>query len=155
MEGALAAVEASVLAQTIRRSVWLYPLANVLHVLGVMGFFAVVAAMDVKAVRGRQTADVRAFIIRMRPLAIALLVAQIVTGVMLFLPEASHIAHNIAFQVKLAAILLALLNVVAFETAFRRTSLLAAPTAIVKFAAVASLVLWLAVAALGRLIAYF
>jgi hypothetical protein len=155
VEGALAAIEGSALAQTMRRSVWLYPVANVLHVLGVMSFFAAVAAMDVKAVRGSSTAAVRAFIIRIRPLAITLLVVQIITGIMLFLPEASHIAHNTAFQAKLATILLALLNVLALEAALGRTSAVAAPPVAVRLAALASLALWLGVAALGRLIAYF
>jgi hypothetical protein len=155
LEGALTAIEASEFAQTMRRSVWLYPVANVLHVLGVITFFAVVAAMDVKAVRGSSTAAVRAFIIRVRPVAITLLVVQSMTGIMLFLPEASHIAHNAAFQAKLATILLALLNVVALEAALARTLPVAAPSAAVRLAAVTSLALWLAVAALGRLIAYF
>ena len=155
VEGALAAIEASAFAQTIRRSIWLYPVANVLHVLGVMSFFAAVAAMDVKAVRGSSTAAVRAFITRIRPLAITLLVVQSMTGIMLFLPEASHIAHNPAFQAKLATILLALLNVLALEIALGRASLVAAPPVAIRLAAVTSLALWLAVAAFGRLIAYF
>jgi hypothetical protein len=155
VEGALAAIEASALAQTMRRSVWLYPLANVLHVLGVMSFFAAVAAMDVKAARGSSTAAVRAFITRIRPLAITLLVVQIITGIMLFLPEASHIAYNPVFQAKLATILFALLNVLALEAALGRTSAVTAPPAAVRLAAVTSLALWLGVAALGRLIAYF
>jgi hypothetical protein len=155
VEGALAAIEASAFAQAMRRSVWLYPITNVLHVLGVMSFFAAVAAMDVKAARGSSTAGVRAFIIRIRPVAIALLLVQTMTGIMLFLPEASHIAHNAAFQTKLAAILLALLNVVALEAALGRTSPVAAPPAAVRLSAITSLALWLAVAALGRLIAYF
>jgi hypothetical protein len=155
VEGALAAIEASAFAQAMRRSVWLYPIANVLHVLGVMSFFAAVAAMDVKAARGSSTAEVRAFVIRIRPLAITLLVMQTMTGIMLFLPEASHIAHNAAFQAKLATILLALLNVLALEAALGQTSPVAAPPAAVRLSAIASLALWLAVAALGRLIAYF
>ena len=155
MEGVLAAIEASALAQTMRRSVWLYPVANVLHVLGIMTFFAAVAAMDVMAVRGSSTAGVRAFIIRIRPIAMTLLVVQAMTGIMLFLPEARHIAHNAAFQAKLAAILLALLNILALEVALGHTLPVAAPPLAVRLAAVASLALWLAVAALGRLIAYF
>jgi heme A synthase len=155
MEEALAAIEASPVAQTMRRSVWLYPIANVLHVLGVMTFFTAVAAMDVKALRGSSAADVCAFILRIRPLAITLLVVQGITGIMLFLPEASHIAHNVAFQAKVATILLALLNVLALEAALGRPSPVAAPSASVRLAAVTSLALWLAVAALGRLIAYF
>jgi hypothetical protein len=155
VEGALAAIEASAFAQTMRRSVWLYPVANVLHVLVAMAFFAAVAAMDVKTIRASSAAEVRPFIARLRPIAITLLVAQIMTGIMLFLPEASHIAHNAAFQAKLATILLALLNVLALEAVLARPSPLVAPPAMLRIAALASLVLWLGVAALGRLIAYY
>lgn len=155
MEGALAAIEASAVAQTLRRSVWLYPLANVLHVLGVMAFFASVAAMDVKAVQGPRAADVRAFITRIRPIAITLLGVQVITGILLFLPEASHIALNTAFQAKLATIVLALLNILAFDAVLARMSPMARPRSVLRLIAVTSLALWLAVAALGRLIAYF
>lgn len=155
MDGFLDLIEASALAQTLRRSVWLYPVANVLHVLGVMAFFAAVAAMDVKAVRTPNAADLRWFIGQVRPVAILLLAVLVTTGLLLFLPEASHIAHNTAFLVKLAVIGLALLNVLALQSALGRAAPAAAVSGAVRLTAVASLVLWLTVAALGRLIAYF
>jgi hypothetical protein len=155
VEAALVAVEASGIAQTMRRSVWLYPLANVLHVLAAMAFFAAVAAMDVKVLRSTSTIEARAFIARLRPVAIVMLGLQIVTGVMLFLPEATHVAANPIFQLKLAVILMALLNVALLEFAVRRSLPSGAPRSAGLVAAGASLVLWLGVAALGRLIAYF
>jgi hypothetical protein len=155
MEGFLDLIEVSALAQTLRRSVWLYPAANVLHVLGVMTFFAAVAAMDVKALRSSNAADLRGFIGRIRPFAILLLALLVTTGLLLFLPEASHIAHNTVFQAKLAVIGLALLNVLALQKALGGASPAAAIPGSVRLTALASLVLWLAVAALGRLIAYF
>jgi hypothetical protein len=153
VEAALVAVEASEIAQTMRRSVWLYPLANVLHVLAAMAFFAAVAAMDAKVLRSASTVEARACIARLRPVAVAMLGVQIVTGVMLFLPEATHVAANPVFQIKLVAILVALANVALLEFALRPSPSAAPATG--RAAAVASLVLWLGVAALGRLIAYF
>jgi hypothetical protein len=155
MEVLLELVEASALAQTLRRSVWLYPFANVLHVLGVMAFFAAVAAMDVQALRSSNPADLRAFIGRLRPIAVLLLAMLVTTGLLLFLPEASHIAHNVAFQVKLAVIGLALFNVLALQKALTGAARAASIPGSVRLTALASLVLWLTVAALGRLIAYF
>lgn len=139
----------------MRSSVWLYPVANVVHVLGVMIFFAAVAAMDVKAIRATHLADVRAFVRRVRPVAVGVLLAQVATGIMLFLPEATHIAQNGAFQLKLAIIPIGLLNVLAFEAMISRAAPEGAPPVSIKLVAVASLALWLTVAALGRLIAYF
>jgi hypothetical protein len=155
MEGFLELLEASALAQTLRRSVWLYPVANVSHVLGLMAFFAAVAAMDVKALRSSNPADLRGFIGRLRPVAILLLAVLVTTGLLLFLPEATHIAHNTVFQTKLAVIGLALLNVIALQKALRGAAPAAPIPGSVRLTALASLVLWLAVAALGRLIAYF
>lgn len=155
MDGFLDLIEASALAQSLRRSVWLYPVANVLHVLGAMSFFAAVAAMDVKALRSPHPAPLASFIARVRPVAILLLALLVTTGVLLLLPEASHIAHNAVFQVKLAVIGLALLNVLALQSALKRTTPSGALHRAVRLTALASLVLWLTVAALGRLIAYF
>jgi hypothetical protein len=155
VEGFLELLEASALSQTLRRSVWLYPVVNVSHVLGLMAFFAAVAAMDVKALRSSNPAELRGFIDRLRPVAILLLAVLVITGLLLFLPEASHIAHNTVFQAKLAVIGLALLNVLVLQKALGGAAPAAAIPGSVRLTALASLVLWLAVATLGRLIAYF
>lgn len=154
MEGILAAVEASAFGATMRRSVWLFPVANVLHVLGAMVFFALVAAMDVVVLR-RTVARARVVISRLRPIAFMGLLVQIVTGIMLFAPEASHIGVNPAFQLKLVAIVLALINVAVLEMILRSAAADRATPNLARSAAAASLLFWLSVAALGRLIAYF
>jgi hypothetical protein len=152
MEQALASLEASALAQTIRRSVWLYPSANVFHILGLMVFFAAVAAMDVKAIYAKSEAELRSFIKSIRPVAVLALLVQVGTGILLFLPEATHIAHNRAFQIKLALLVVAFLNLLLFESAVGKTHETPAQTA--KVIAVGSIALWISVAAAGRLIAY-
>lgn len=150
----LAWLEASSLAATLRRSIWLYPAANVVHVLSLMGFFATVAAMDMRLLRSRRTADARVATARLRPVAAVFLVVMAASGLALFLPEATHIGHNRFFLFKLLAILAALANVALFEVALRSPRRGEAPPALLRTSAIASLVLWLLVAALGRLIAY-
>jgi len=149
-----ALIEASVLGGAIRRSVWIYPVVNVLHVLGVMALFAIVAAMDVRVLCGKSD-GARAFIARLRPRAVAALVLMVATGFLLFAPEATHIIDNPVFRLKLVVIVIALFNVGVLELALRRSAWDEPIPAAAKGAAVASLVLWLCVAALGRLIAYF
>lgn len=151
MEPLLLALQESGLAQAMRSSVFLYPAANVLHVLGALTFFAAVAAMDFRVLSHSATAGTRAFIDRVRPVAIAGLVVQLATGVMLLSPEATHIGHNPAFRLKVLAILLGLANVLVLEIAIRKGGV----TGLVRASAVASLALWLSTAAAGRLIAYF
>lgn len=154
MEGILVAVEASSFGATMRRSVWLFPVANVLHVLGAMVFFALVAAMDFVVLR-RTVVRARVVVSRLRPIALAGLLVQIITGIMLFAPEASHIGMNPAFQLKLAAIVLAVVNVAVLEAIIRSAERDRPAPYLARSAAVASLLFWLSVAALGRLIAYF
>ena len=152
MEALLVALQESAFAQAMRTSVFLYPLANVLHVLGALTFFAAVAAMDMRVLRHPVGAGSRAFIARVRPMALAGLAVQVVPGLMLLAPEATHIGHNPMFQLKLAAIALGLTNVVLLEIVIRRE---AGPSAVLRGSALASLGFWLATAAAGRLIAYF
>jgi hypothetical protein len=155
MEGLLLAAESSPLAAAMRTSLFLYPLANVIHVLAALTLFAAVAAMDVKLLRASSIGDARAFIARVRPWAALALVVQIASGVLLFAPEATHIWMNPVFRVKLILIAIALVNVIAVEVMIRRGGGEDAPTGAARGSAVVSLGLWLSVAAAGRLIAYF
>ena len=134
----------------IRDSVFFYPAANVLHVLGVMGFFGLVAAM-VLALLGAGTRPARQVIARLRPYAVGLLVLIAATGSVLFVAEAVAIAANPAFQLKVVLILLALANVVGNELVLRSRG---DGSGLARLTAGVSLAAWLGVAALGRLIAY-
>ena len=151
MEQLLAAVQDSGYGVLVRQSVFLYPLANVTHVLAVLVFFASVAAMDVRLLGVLEGVPAPVVIARLRPVAIAALVVIAATGVTLFVPEAGAIARNPAFQVKLMAIVIALANVGLNARALRHAG---EGAAMVRLTAGLSLVLWLAVAACGRLIAY-
>jgi hypothetical protein len=142
------ALQESGFGDLVRRSPLLYPAANIVHVLAVMGFFALAAAMDMAILRARERQAAKQVIAKLRPYAILLLALVAATGLVLFTPEAVAIAGNPAFQAKLVLILLALANVIANQWALRRSEGLARLTAGL------SLLAWLFVAALGRLIAY-
>jgi hypothetical protein len=84
---------------------------------------------------------------------------MVATGFVLFTAEASHLATNHVFQLKVAIIGAALVNIAIFEFGLRR-SVVNLPPAVpmpqrARVAAMLSLGLWLAVAACGRSIAYF
>ena len=150
MEGFWLTLQESGYGGFIRNSVFFYPVANVLHVLGVMSFFGLVATMDLALLGAGQT-PARQVIKRLRPFAVAVLVLIAASGSVLFVAEAVEIAANPVFQLKMVLILLALANVVGNELVLRTRgdgSRLARLTAGVSLAA------WLGVAALGRLIAY-
>jgi hypothetical protein len=142
------ALQESWFGDLVRRSPLLYPAANILHVLAIMGFFALVAAMDMALLGRRGRTAARDVVAALRPSAALLLALVAATGVVLFTPEAVAVAANPAFQAKLVLILIGLANVIANDWAIRRSEGLARLTAGL------SLLAWLGVAALGRLIAY-
>jgi hypothetical protein len=147
------ALQQSDFAALMRGSTFLYPFANVVHVLGALCFFAAVAAMDFKVFNAETRADARIFISRVRPAAILAFLVMVLSGVMLLAPEALHIWHNPVYRVKLIAIAVGLLNVLLLEAAIRgrperRPAFATIPAGL-------SLAVWLMTAGLGRLIAYF
>ena len=155
----LHALEHSAFGLAIRQSAWAYPLANVGHVLAVVIFAAGVAIMDVRllgAFRGSRLSSVLRDARRVTVLAFA---GVALTGFVLFTAEASHLAANRVFQIKLGVIALGLANVLVLDRVFgARVAGLApdaAPPRAIRAIAMASLGLWLAAVVLGRSIAYF
>ena len=155
----LVALEASGAGQAIRQSVWIYPAANVAHVVALAVFAGAVAVMDLRllgAFAATRPADV---IIPARRFAIAGLSLLALTGAVLFTAEASHVALNPVLQLKAALIALGIANALLLGRVPEATLARIAPhvplPARVRGAAMLSLAIWLSVAACGRLIAYF
>ena len=157
--GWLSAIEQSWLGVAARESVWLYPAANVGHILTLTVFAASVAMMDARLLGAFGATQPHAFLRAVRPVAIGALTLMLATGSVMFAAEAPHIAVNAVFQTKLALIALACVNALVFEV-FSASEVRVLPAGAsmpggVRVHAVVSLLLWLAVAASGRLIAYF
>lgn len=155
----LVALEASGVGQVIRQSVWMYPAANTLHVVGLALLAGAVAVMDLRILGAFSATRPVEVIVPARRAAIAGLCLMTATGLVLFTAEASHVALNPVFQVKMALVALAVLNALLLGRFARddleRIGAEVALPARMRAAAAVSLGLWLAVAACGRLIAYF
>ncbi len=147
----LVALEQSFAGQYVRDAVLLYPLANVAHVLAVLVFFAAVAVMDFSLL-GLLPGEPARIMARFRRLAVAAFGVLALSGSILFLPEASAVAANPAFLAKLALIVLGLGNVALLGWAMRGAG--EAVPGMARASAMASLLVWLLVAACGRFIAY-
>ena len=150
MEGVWQAFQDSGFAAFVRQSVYVYPLANVMHVLAVMSFFALVAAMDFRLLGMFRSTPAHRVIAGLRPAAIIVLIVIVATGLTLLAPEAVAVAGNPAFLFKAIAIALAFLNLVVNMWAMGAGD----DTVLVRLSASFSLLLWLLAAAMGRLIAY-
>jgi len=153
------ALEASAWGNTIRQSHWLYMTANVGHILSLVVFASGIAVIDLR-MAGMLAATAPGQILKVfrRVVGIGFL-GLLVTGSILFTAEASHVITNPVFQLKLALILLGLLNVTWFEyfTAPKVRDLppLKPLPPEAKTAGIVSLAIWFVVAAVGRSIAYF
>lgn len=154
----LVALEVSAFGAAIRQSSWIYPLANVGHILALVVFASAVAVLDLRllgAFPATRPADV---VVPARRAAMAAFGLMALSGFVLFTAEASHVALNPVFQLKLGLIAVALANAVVLgRIAEREADLMPAHVPFrgpVRLAGALSLALWISVAASGRLIAY-
>jgi hypothetical protein len=154
----LVAIEGSAFGDVIRQSVWLYPAANVAHIVGLTLFAGAVAVMDLR-ILGAFAATTPASVVRpARSAAVAAILLMLASGLILFTAEASHISLNPVFQTKAALVALGIANALLVAPALGR-ALADTPAFVplpsrVRMAAFASIFIWLLVAASGRLIAY-
>lgn len=133
-----AALEASGLGRAMRQSMFLYPIVEILHVLGFALLVGAIAAYDLRLVAGREAPAVA-----QRVAAVGLALAA-PAGLLLFVAEATAYVHNSVFLAKLGLIGLALGNVALFHLGWTTG----------RIAGAASLALWVAALSCGRLIAY-
>lgn len=153
------ALEGSGVGAAIRQSTWAYMVANVGHILSLAVFAGAIAVMDAR-MAGALRATAPSEVLRLtRRFAILGFAGLVLSGAVLFTAEASHVALNPLFQIKVALIGLGLLNVLAFEIFLaprvRKIKPLKPLPREARVSGLASLAIWLCVAACGRLIAYF
>lgn len=150
---AFALIQSSWLGDLARRSTWLYPASNILHVVGAALLAGSIAVLDVALLRRMKAAGAIARVAI--PLAASGLALQVVTGSILFSAEASALVRNPAFLFKMALIVLGLANIIWFHLRFRGVLGLqsALPTSTAWHGGV-SLAVWIFALMSGRAIAY-
>ena len=151
----LSFLESSQLAEKIRESLYLFPLIESCHVLGLTMVFGTIAIIDLRllgiASTRRSFRKIASDVLRWTWAAFALTVA---TGSLMFITNAGVYYHNFFFRTKMVLLVLAGLNMLMFELTAARTmhrwdADRAAPLAGRTVAAV-SLLLWIAIIFLGR-----
>ena len=146
-------------ATRIRDSLILFPLLEAVHVIGLALVFGTIAIIDLRLLGLASTA--RSFqrmasdIMSWTWGAFAL---TALTGVLMFVTNATVYFHNVYFRAKIGLLVLAAINVLVFELTARRTirewdRAPAAPRAGRAVAAL-SLVIWVAVIFTGRMIGF-
>jgi hypothetical protein len=151
------ALEASWLGTYARTSTWLYPLASVLHVLGLAFLLGAIAVFDLRVLGVARRLPLDASAGLLLPIAQGAFAVQVVTGFIMFAADADHVYDNPYFVTKMALIGVALVNILVFHGLARRDPAFyydeeAPPSA--RISAAVSLVAWIGVASFGRMIAY-
>lgn len=152
MEAIAATIEASAFGAFARGSSWVYPAANLAHLLGLVLLVGGIGILDLRLAGAFRFVPLAPLSRALTPLAIAGLVLMVLSGPVLFAADAKSLAGSPLLRWKLVLIAVALLNALAFRRLW--TGGEGEPPVPLRAMAVASIGLWLTVAALGRLIAY-
>jgi hypothetical protein len=143
----------------IRESVWAEPIIETIHVLTLGVFLGFVILLDLRLLDLvlRRT-PVSTIFRQLNPWLFGSFAVMIVTGITLFTGDPVLFYGTIFFKLKMLMLLAAALNVVAFNFTVGRTmmqwDLLPVTPRGAKITGILSLVLWIAVVACGRGIAY-
>lgn len=156
--GVLAGIEATPLAQAMREWLWLYPIVEIVHILGFVVLVGAAVMFDLRLLGVSKKIPVRALARHLLPWSVAGLLLVVPAGLLMFSAHAMEFVDNEVFLLKLGLIALTGLNAAAFHTGVYRsvqswdTNKLS--PAVARLHAVASLALWVSVIACGRLLAY-
>jgi len=145
--------ESTVIASTIQNSLWLFPVIEAVHLLGLCLLGGSILLVDLRLMGvGLTRQTISELNTQVRPWLIGAVTVMIVTGVSLFLSEAIKCYYNQAFWVKITTLPLAL----SFTFLVRdRVARADSKVAYINAATgVTSVVLWFIVAAAGRWIGY-
>jgi hypothetical protein len=152
-------LEATAPAMAMRQSLWLYPIVEILHIIGFVVLVGSAAMFDLRLLGFSRQLPVTGMERHLLPWARASVLLILPTGGLMFIAHATEFAGNPAFRLKLLFFVLAALNAGLFHLRpFRQVAGWdhgsRAPLA-ARFAAALSLTLWTGVIACGRLLAYF
>jgi hypothetical protein len=152
-------LEATAAATAMRQSLWLYPIVEILHILGFVILVGSAAMFDLRLLGLSRQLPVTGMERHLLPWARVSVLVIVPTGALMFVAHATEFAGNPAFRLKLILLGLAALNAALFHLRpFRQVAAwdhgMRAPLA-ARVAAGLSLILWTGVIACGRLLAYF
>ncbi len=163
LDAVLQGIEGSAPAGLLRDWIWLYPAVEVVHIGAFIVLVGSAFVMDVRLLGGLRSLPVVPLIHHLTRWARWSLGFVVLSGIGLFIVDATSLAANPALQLKMVLFLAALANAALFhrfifrdggrpgEGAWTEGVPLPLPARAV---GVLSLLLWFSVMALGRLIAY-
>lgn len=150
------AVQGSPFGLWAGRSSLAYPIANVVHLFGIFMLIGGIGLLDLRLAGAFRAIPLAALSRALLPIALGGLLLIAPSGAVMFAADAEALILSGTFRLKLLLIALALANAIAFRFAWqhRLVGWDRELPPLGRMMAGASIILWLAVAALGRWIAY-
>lgn len=150
------ALQESGLGLFIRNSLWIYPLANITHVLGVILLVGPIVALDLRLLGVGRFVPAAAASRFLTPFSIVGLLLVIPSGITLFTADAASLAVNTVLRIKLVLVVFGIANAILFRALWqaRLDAWDRDPPGLGRAQAALSIAIWLSVPVLGRLIAY-
>lgn len=145
--------ESTGLGLMVRESVWLFPVIEAVHLLGLSLLGGALLLVDLRLLGAGLTRTPAALLARqVRPWLTAAVLVMITTGVLLFLSEAVKCYYSQAFWVKITTFPVALAFTYALRQRVAEDATTTRATAVLT--GTASIALWFVVAAAGRWIGF-
>jgi hypothetical protein len=152
-------IETTGLSQALSESIWTYPIIESLHTVGVAAFLGLLLVWDLRLIgvifRRVAVTEIWARLVPWIALGAMFMMG---TGVLLFWAKPVYSWGHIFFRIKVAALLLALLNAAAFHLGIERRlvdwDLAPRPPRAARAAGAISIALWAVIVVAGRLIGY-
>lgn len=160
MEALAAALQNSALSQLLRSSIWLYPLVNTGHVVGIALLFGAIVPLDLRLMGFFRRTPLEHLANTLVPVAVAGLVLALFTGSLLFSTRPLDYVAEPLFGIKLGLMGAAVVNALVLRWApgWRRRGVRSErpplPLPVWRLHGLLSVMLWLGVIAAGRLIGY-
>ncbi len=159
LEPLLAAIDASALAVHLRHSTWLYPVVNAAHILGIALLVGGIAPVDAKLLGLWPTVPLAFFARTVLPFAIGGAVLAITAGALLFSVQPVDYAALPVFWLKMALVFTGVANAWRVHRSRAWRAQLAGgdnarTPARLRVGGALSLLIWLSVLLLGRLLGF-
>jgi hypothetical protein len=147
-------IEATSLGNTIRQSLWLFPVIEATHLLGLCVLGGAVLIVDLRMLGlGLKSHPIPHVARDARPWFVGALIVMLLTGWALFTSEAIKCYYNTSFWVKITTLPIAIVLTLLIRDRIARHAAMGT-NATTKLVGLLSITLWFVVAAAGRWIGF-
>lgn len=151
-------IESTTLGIAMRKSIWLYPAVETVHIIGLAILVGSIVVLDLRLLGFSRTLPVRKLAAHTLPWTVGSFLLIVPSGLMMFSAHATDFISSPLFIIKMGLVMAGVLNAAIFHTTVFRGAAAwdvdVMPPAAARATAALSLLIWLTVIACGRLLAY-